>query len=307
MSGTKLGGAKVWEARHRNGTDKTGKSWNKGLTIATDPRLVNQGWSRGLTKDMDIRVAQTAKKISLKTKGRKKTENHKDNISKSLKDRKITWGSKISASRIGITTIRKGKPATLETCKALEKGRKTIIENKKKWVPPVALSELKDLGFKNTKIAEKYCVSCHVAIRWLKWYGVYSPIDPHSLDHMKYMAKRASETWTPEKSLRLIKTISRNGPNVPESIVKEILDKNYPGKYEYIGNGRYVIGIYCPDFIYYKKNKIIEVFGDYWHRNSNPQKRIDYFASFGFECLIIWEKEIKTNIESVTEKIKNFN
>lgn len=43
-----------------------------------------------------------------------------------------------------------------------------------------------------------------------------------------------------------------------------------------------------PDFVNIKKRKVIEGFGDYWHRNDNPQDKIDSFGKFGYDCLIIW-------------------
>ena len=48
-----------------------------------------------------------------------------------------------------------------------------------------------------------------------------------------------------------------------------------------------------------------EVFGDYWHRGQNPQDRIDTFKPFGFETLVIWERELN-DIDAVAEKIREF-
>jgi G:T-mismatch repair DNA endonuclease (very short patch repair protein) len=47
------------------------------------------------------------------------------------------------------------------------------------------------------------------------------------------------------------------------------------------------------------------MFGTYWHRGENPQKRINSFMHFGFATVVIWEYELK-NESSVVDKIKNF-
>jgi len=49
---------------------------------------------------------------------------------------------------------------------------------------------------------------------------------------------------------------------------------------------------------------LIELFGDYWHRDQDPQKRIDHFARYGYKCLVIWEKELD-NPNQVIEKVKS--
>jgi hypothetical protein len=67
-----------------------------------------------------------------------------------------------------------------------------------------------------------------------------------------------------------------------------------------------VIAGKCPDFINCNgEKKIIELFGDYWHLGENPQERIDEFKPFGFDTLVIWEKELK-NANGLKEKLLNF-
>lgn len=53
------------------------------------------------------------------------------------------------------------------------------------------------------------------------------------------------------------------------------------------------------------KKQLIEVYGDYWHRNHNPQDKIDRLKKFGFSTLVVWGKELK-NEDQVLEKIKKF-
>lgn len=83
----------------------------------------------------------------------------------------------------------------------------------------------------------------------------------------------------------------------------------------YVGDGKVVIGGKCPDFIgTAEKRKVVEVFGDYWHRirKGIPWHQTEYgtkkiYSQYGFECLILWEAEIKQNAEDETlEKLEGF-
>jgi len=95
-------------------------------------------------------------------------------------------------------------------------------------------------------------------------------------------------------------------PNKPESCLNNLLEGLYPGQWKYTGDFSFTINGKCPDFVNCNgQKKIIELFGDYWHRGQNPQDRIDTFRPFGYETLVIWEHELK-NIDSVIERIRGF-
>lgn len=70
-----------------------------------------------------------------------------------------------------------------------------------------------------------------------------------------------------------------------------------------------MIGIFNPDFINvnYQK-KIIEFYGDYWHKNTKKRdkQRIETYKNFGYKTLIVWEHELD-NKDRLKEKILNFN
>ena len=94
-------------------------------------------------------------------------------------------------------------------------------------------------------------------------------------------------------------------PNKQETLLNRVLQSNFPKQFEYVGNGKLVIGTKCPDFANFKNKLIIELFGDYWHRGQTGDKRIKYFAKYKYKTLIIWEHELK-NREQVIEKIRRF-
>ncbi len=95
-------------------------------------------------------------------------------------------------------------------------------------------------------------------------------------------------------------------PNKPETLLTKLLESLYPGEWKYTGDFTFMVGGKCPDFVNCNgQKKIIELFGDYWHRGENPQDRIDMFKPFGFDTLVIRERELK-NIHSLTERLERF-
>jgi len=96
-------------------------------------------------------------------------------------------------------------------------------------------------------------------------------------------------------------------PNKPESALIKVLDEMYPGEWKYTGDFSFVVNGKNPDFVNCNgQKKIIELFGDYWHRGENPQDRADIFSPFGYETLVIWERELK-NMGKVKSRIKEFH
>ena len=100
--------------------------------------------------------------------------------------------------------------------------------------------------------------------------------------------------------------LKQKRPNKPEEKILSIVNEVCPGEYKYTGDGKFAIyGLY-PDFTNCNgQKKIIEHFGDYWHREQDPQDRINKFKEFGYDCLIIWEHELRDAV-AVTAKIREF-
>lgn len=95
-------------------------------------------------------------------------------------------------------------------------------------------------------------------------------------------------------------------PNKPETFLMELLDNLYPNEWKYTGDFSFVINGKNPDFVCCNgQKKVIELFGDYWHRGEDPKEREAVFAPFGYKTLIIWEHELK-NMASVMNKIGGF-
>src|SRR6185437_17021334 len=92
-----------------------------------------------------------------------------------------------------------------------------------------------------------------------------------------------------------------DGPNKAELRLLAILEEMFPGEWKYVGNGHMFIDGRVPDFFCKSKRMLIELFGDYWHRGKDPQERIDHFAKYGFETMVIWEHEMKDR-EAMTKR-----
>jgi len=100
-------------------------------------------------------------------------------------------------------------------------------------------------------------------------------------------------------------------PNKPETSVLSVLNELYPDEWKFTGDGQVIIDGLNPDFVNTNGKKlIIEVFGDYWHRQGvKPYRvnegRVDVYARYGYRTLIVWEKETK-NVELLKQKIQEF-
>ena len=80
---------------------------------------------------------------------------------------------------------------------------------------------------------------------------------------------------------------------------------------KYVGDFSFYIGTKNPDFIdTLGLNKVVEVFGDYWHsegRQEGEKERIKQLAKYGWECLVIWEHELKQlSNEEIVEEIRGY-
>ena len=60
-----------------------------------------------------------------------------------------------------------------------------------------------------------------------------------------------------------------------------------------------------PDF-FVAPNKVIELFGDYWHAGDDGVARAEFFRERGYETLVVWESEFKADPEVVVERVEEF-
>ena len=120
--------------------------------------------------------------------------------------------------------------------------------------------------------------------------------------------KAALQAWRDpvirQRRVEAIFRASGRRPNFVEQKVLTILDSNFPSQWKYVGDGKLIIGGKCPDY-WNGGHKLIELFGDFWHKGENPQRRIDHFVKHNYNCLVIWEHELADRA-SITHRIKEF-
>ena len=102
--------------------------------------------------------------------------------------------------------------------------------------------------------------------------------------------------------------IKRNNkkPNKSEQVLINLIkENNLP--FNYVGNNQVIIGGFNPDFLSKNPKHIIELFGDYWHRNTQERdkRRLETYFKYGYKTLVIWEHELK-NLPNIIDKINNF-
>jgi len=128
------------------------------------------------------------------------------------------------------------------------------------------------------------------------------------------MQKQWDDTLGRDKLLKGIAKGLSVHPNRPETVLLNLLQRDYSNMWKYSGN----VGGKLPDFVNEKEKLIIEMNGCYVHGCSScfpdggmfgikddPVKRIEHFKKFDYRTLIIWEHELE-DLEKVTEKIKSF-
>jgi len=61
-----------------------------------------------------------------------------------------------------------------------------------------------------------------------------------------------------------------------------------------------------PDFYYEGTNKIVEVFGSYWHPIEDEELYLNSCAENNYEILILWEEELHNDFENCKQKLYKF-
>jgi len=96
-------------------------------------------------------------------------------------------------------------------------------------------------------------------------------------------------------------------PNGVEKELNSILNKLFPKEYKYVGNFQFWIEGKNPDFVNINgQKKLIELFGNYWHKGENPRNRINHFKKYGYNAIIIWEKELK-DVNKLNNRLIEFH
>jgi very-short-patch-repair endonuclease len=251
----------------------------------TKPRY--RAWNKGLTKETDARV----KKYAMSLKGRHFTTEHKRKVSETKK-RLLAEGKIKLPSTKGMKIWSVHKHPQLGKLPSEETRRKISLANRK-W-------------YRTHPHAKKGKNNPN----WGKstWNKGRTKHEIYSEEILQMLSKKSKMLWENpfyrQKVVQAVLKAVHKKPNKKESELIAIIEKNRL-PFKYVGDGKIIIEGRCPDFINNNGGKqIIELYGDYWHRNDNPQERIDFFRRYGYTTLIVWEHELN-NEHDVVEKIRS--
>ena len=124
-------------------------------------------------------------------------------------------------------------------------------------------------------------------------------------EHLAHLKKINSDPVIRERKIRKAFEAMKMKQSPLEKSLFRLLQDHFPDVWKYTGNGSILIGLKNPDFMSKQGNRIIELYGEYWHKGEDGQKRIAHFKKFGYDTLIIWEHELK-NEDLVVERVKVF-
>ena len=229
---------------------------------------------------------ETLKKYSKMRIGKPKSEEHKKKIGESQKGRIHTPQCLFKKGN----TIGKGRKHSKETRKKMSEARKGFIvsdETRKKISDghrgiPLSKEHKRKLSLagKNRKLTEK---------------------------HKNRISKAKKKNWQDPEFCKMMGIAWGVKPNKLETRMLNLLNDLFPNEWKYTGDFSFIINGKCPDFTNCNgKKKLIEVFGNYWHKGENPKDRAKIFKPFGYETLVIWEKEFQ-DMKRVIKKIENFH
>ena len=276
---------------------------------------------------------ETRKKISKANKGKKRTEEDKKKMSESRKNpseefrkkmSEIVKGRKFSEShKMKISQALKGHKASEET-------RKKISEAGKGRIPW-------NLGRKHSEITRKK-ISEAVKGRRPWNLGVKQTEEHRQKNIATHKGQKVSEA-TRQKLIKFHNTPERKQlqreirakqkfpikDTKPELLIQSILKKHgisFKKHYKFKLSDSY----HQADIVI-EPNYVIEVFGDYWHYNpkewegeSKSRRKgkkvkdvweydkyvIDGMKEQGYKVLVVWESELKNELEKTTKKILKF-
>lgn len=298
-----------------------------------------------MPKGIFVRTKKTLKNMSLAQIGKHHSEERKKRISESMKG--VGKGRHFSKeTRMKISKGNKGKFVSEETKKKMSKassGRKhsaeTIEKIRKSHIGKYHSKEtIKKIGESKKKAAEERGYYHSEETR--RKIGLASRGHPCSeLTKEKIKKSNEGKTWKELFGIKGARKLRRNLsqsikklwqnpkyvtiqmkargiiPNKVEKRLGELLKNLFSTEYKYVGNGQFIIGGRCPDFINVNgQKKIIEMFGNYWHseklqgrtKRQEENQKINHFAKYGYKTLIVWECELK-NAKKLERKILQFH
>ena len=135
----------------------------------------------------------------------------------------------------------------------------------------------------------------------------------HTLEAKSKMSAAARLRWSNPDYVKSMCAKWHRRPNLSEVLLDILLQKNFPGKWKYTGDGHEGITVNCriPDWIRLDDKKgIIELFGKMFHDpkffpGRDQETVLKDYDSVGYKCLIIMHTELK-HPQTIIRKVLQF-
>lgn len=135
----------------------------------------------------------------------------------------------------------------------------------------------------------------------------------HTEAQREKLSRAMTKCWQDPEYIQKVMRGLNAKPNKQELLLDKIIQRVCPGEFGYNGNFELgvTIGGMIPDWVNINgQKKLIELFGEPWHRDELGWKRTEFgkkaiFSQLGYGTLIIWGSEL-TNEDAVVEKVRNF-
>lgn len=136
-------------------------------------------------------------------------------------------------------------------------------------------------------------VCCRRDPDWSKKMSNVKTGQGHSVETRLQIKEKLIQIYSDPIKRRTLHAGRSQQPNKIESEFLEFLEQKFPGEFEYVGDGKLIVGRFCPDYVRKDDKFLIELYGNHWHAGQNPQDRIDYFAEYGYRTMVLWEKQVR--------------
>lgn len=256
---------------------KKGKPWSE--KERTNHEGKHRHWSKTQPEEAQLLIRE---KIGAAHKGAKRSQEYRDRISKTLRDR---WDNDTNF-RARLQEVN-GSPSRREKLRVAAYTRWNDPEWRSRQVDkirasrkPVPLELRKQIaaklqGRKKPVRTEEHCKNLSLSLR-----------KPETLAKLR------------EQAIEIRRNYSR--PNKQELVLSQLLNKIFPREFKLNVSASVVIGSKIPDFVSRTHNVVVELFGDYWHslkltgrtRRQEEYQRKQHFRKHGFETVIIWQSEL---------------
>lgn len=130
--------------------------------------------------------------------------------------------------------------------------------------------------------------------------------------NQKYCSQKCMEVAHQQRFIDDEEFVSNWAKNLKSpNKLETLFNENTPYPIKFTGDGKVWITfsdgkLKNPDFVVDGTTKVIEIHGDYWHKGEDTNDLLDSYKEVGYDCLVLWETEIKTDLIGSLLKVIKF-